>query len=111
MLFVIVVAGRPRAASSPPTARTRPIGIPGQGPSGSAPLGLDFLGRDVLSRVLSGGRSTLLLGGAATALIYLVGVTIGLIAGYSRSLVDPVLMRTVDLFLSFPGAAGDAAAS
>jgi len=79
-----------------------PIGIPGVGPSGSAPLGLDFLGRDVLSRVLNGGRSTLLLGGAATALTYLVGVTIGLIAGYSRSIVDPLLMRTVDVFLSFP---------
>jgi peptide/nickel transport system permease protein len=74
----------------------------GAGPSGSAPLGLDFLGRDVLSRVLSGGRSTLLLGGAATALTYLVGVTIGLIAGYARSIADPLLMRTVDVFLSFP---------
>ncbi len=78
------------------------VGIPGQGPTGPYPLGLDFLGRDVLSRVLDGGRSTLLLGGAATALIYLVGVPIGLIAGYSRSLVDPLLMRTVDLFLSIP---------
>jgi peptide/nickel transport system permease protein len=85
-----------------PHSTTAPIGIPGAGPGGSAPLGLDFLGRDVLSRVLSGGRSTLLLGGAATALTYLVGITIGLIAGYARSIADPILMRTVDVFLSFP---------
>jgi ABC-type dipeptide/oligopeptide/nickel transport system permease subunit len=81
---------------------TTPIGIPGAGPSGSAPFGLDFLGRDVLSRVLSGGRSTLLLGGAATALTYLVGIAVGLTAGYARSIADALLMRTVDVFLSFP---------
>jgi ABC-type dipeptide/oligopeptide/nickel transport system permease subunit len=85
-----------------PQSTTAPIGIPGAGPSGSAPLGLDFLGRDVLSRLLNGGRSTLLLGGVATALTYAVGVTVGLIAGYARSIADPLLMRTVDVFLSFP---------
>jgi peptide/nickel transport system permease protein len=85
-----------------PHSTVTPIGIPGAGPSASAPLGLDFLGRDVLSRLLSGGRSTLLLGGVATALTYLVGITVGLVAGYARSIADPLLMRTVDVFLSFP---------
>ncbi len=78
------------------------IGVPGQGPGPGAPLGLDFLGRDVLSRALYGGLSTLLLGGAATALTYLAGLTVGLTAGYSRSPADPVLMRGVDVVLSFP---------
>jgi peptide/nickel transport system permease protein len=85
-----------------PHSTTVPIGIPGEASNGNAVFGLDFLGRDVLSRVMSGGRSTLLLAAAATALTYLVGVTIGLIAGYVRSIADPVLMRTVDIFLSFP---------
>jgi ABC-type dipeptide/oligopeptide/nickel transport system permease subunit len=85
-----------------PHSTTTPVGIPGVGPSSSAPFGLDFLGRDVLSRVLGGGRSTLLLGGAATAITYLVGITVGLVAGYARSIADPLLMRTVDVFLSFP---------
>jgi peptide/nickel transport system permease protein len=85
-----------------PHNTTTPIGIPGAGPSGAAPFGLDFLGRDVLSRVLAGGRSTLLLGGAATLITYLVGITVGLTAGYARSIADPLLMRTVDVFLSFP---------
>jgi ABC-type dipeptide/oligopeptide/nickel transport system permease subunit len=65
-------------------------------------LGTDFLGRDVFSRVLHGGHSVLLLGGAATALAYVVGVVIGLVAGYSRSVVDPILMRSMDVLLAFP---------
>jgi peptide/nickel transport system permease protein len=85
-----------------PHGTSNPIGIPGEGSNGTAPLGLDFLGRDVLSRTLAGGRSTLLLGGAATLITYLVGVTVGLVAGYARSILDPLLMRTVDVFLSFP---------
>jgi ABC-type dipeptide/oligopeptide/nickel transport system permease subunit len=85
-----------------PHSTTAPVGIPGEAPGSAHLLGCDFLGRDVLSRLLSGGRSTLLLAGAATALTYLVGVTIGLVAGYSRSIADPLLMRTVDVALSFP---------
>ena len=78
------------------------LGPPGLSPVNGAPLGLDYLGRDVLSRVLDGGRSTLLLGLSATVLIYAVGLLVGLTAGYARTFVDPVLMRTVDLLLSFP---------
>lgn len=85
-----------------PHSSTATVGIPGLGSSAGYPLGLDFLGRDVLSRTLDGGRSTLLLGGAATLLTYLVGVSIGLAAGHYRSLIDPILMRSVDVVLSFP---------
>ena len=85
-----------------PHSATDTIGIPGLPRGPGAPLGLDFLGRDVLSRVLYGGRSTLLLGGAATVLTYLVGVPAGLVAGYSRTLLDPLIMRGVDVVLSFP---------
>jgi ABC-type dipeptide/oligopeptide/nickel transport system permease subunit len=60
------------------------------------------LGRDVLSRLLHGGRSVILLAAAATILAYLIGLTIGLVAGFSRSFVDPLLMRTVDVMLAFP---------
>jgi peptide/nickel transport system permease protein len=81
---------------------TAPIGLPLAGPSGSAPLGTDVLGRDVLSRLLYGGRSVIGLAAAATALAYAIGLAVGLIAGYSRSMVDPLLMRTVDVLLAFP---------
>jgi ABC-type dipeptide/oligopeptide/nickel transport system permease subunit len=79
-----------------------PIGAPGQTPSGGAPLGTDYLGRDVLSRLLSGGRSVIWIGGAATALAYLIGLGIGMTAGYTRSILDPLLMRAVDVLLAFP---------
>ena len=78
------------------------IGIPLEGRSDDAPLGYDFLGRDVLSRVLWGGRSVFELAGAATLLAYLLGAAIGLVAGFRRSLADPLLMRGVDVLLSFP---------
>jgi peptide/nickel transport system permease protein len=85
-----------------PRSTTAPLGAPLAGPSGQAPLGTDFLGRDVLSRVLAGGRSVIALAAAATALAYLIGLTIGLVAGYTRTFVDSLLMRTVDVMLAFP---------
>jgi peptide/nickel transport system permease protein len=77
-------------------------GIPYQTPTGKFLLGTDFLGRDVLSRVLWGGRTVIGLAGAATVLAYAVGGTIGLTAGYARSALDPLLMRTMDILLAFP---------
>jgi peptide/nickel transport system ATP-binding protein len=80
-----------------------PIGVPGAKPSGAFPLGTDYLGRDVLSRVLDGGLSVVWIASAATLLSYAAGLTIGLVAGHRRSLVDPVLMRGVDVLLALPG--------
>jgi peptide/nickel transport system permease protein len=100
VLFVVAVAlfGPLVAPHSP----NEPVGAPLTGPSSVALLGTDNLGRDVLSRVLYGGRSVLGLAAAATALAYLLGLAIGLVAGYTRSVVDPVLMRSVDVLLCFP---------
>ena len=85
-----------------PHGPSEPIGIPFEGSSGEALLGYDGLGRDVLSRVLWGGRSVLALAGLATLIAYLAGGLVGLIAGYSRSHVDPLLMRGVDVLISIP---------
>jgi ABC-type dipeptide/oligopeptide/nickel transport system permease subunit len=85
-----------------PYSPTATLGVPGAAPGGGHTLGLDFIGRDVLSRTLYGGRSTLLLAGLATVLTYAIGCAIGLVAGISRSAVDPVLMRGVDILLSVP---------
>ena len=85
-----------------PHSVATPIGPPGTPPYGSAPLGTDYLGRDVLSRLLHGGLSVIWIGSAATLLSYAAGITIGLVAGYRRSLIDPVLMRGVDVLLAFP---------
>jgi peptide/nickel transport system permease protein len=99
LLVVLVALLGPYVAPHDPTA---PIGADSVPPSSHATLGTDELGRDVLSRLLNGGRSVIGLALLATALAYLVGMTVGLVAGYSRSLADPVLMRTVDVMLAFP---------
>jgi peptide/nickel transport system permease protein len=78
------------------------VGAPGQPPGSGFILGTDYLGHDVLSRVLWGGRSVVWLSLSATALAYIAGSLIGLVAGYSRNLLDPILMRSVDVILVFP---------
>ncbi|MFC6954210.1 ABC transporter permease [Halorubellus litoreus] len=72
------------------------------GPGGQFLLGTDHLGRDLLSRVILGGRTSLLLGFGATALALLVGVPIGLTAGYAKGRVDEILMRIMDIIMSVP---------
>ncbi len=65
-------------------------------------LGADSLGRDVLARVLHGGRITLAIGVGVVALAFLIGVTAGLAAGYLGGWVDTLVMRIADAMLSFP---------
>ena len=71
-------------------------------PSWGHPLGTDDLGRDLLARVLYGGRISLAVGVAAMSMAITVGVFIGAVAGISRGWIDSVLMWLTDLFLSLP---------
>jgi peptide/nickel transport system permease protein len=71
-------------------------------PSGHYLLGGDFLGRDVLSRVLNGGWALLLMAGCATALGVACGAAAGVSAAYLRGRSDGIIMRAVDVILSFP---------
>jgi len=71
-------------------------------PSWAHPMGTDDLGRDVFSRVLYGARISLTIGFLAVAIAVAVGTAVGAIAGYVGGWVDALLMRFVDLFLSFP---------
>ncbi|WP_256296703.1 ABC transporter permease [Haloarchaeobius salinus] len=66
------------------------------------PLGTDGNGRDILSRLIYGARVSLLVGFLGTGLAMLVGVSVGLVAGYYRGKVDDVLMRSADVMLAFP---------
>ena len=65
-------------------------------------LGTDNQGRDLLSRVMWGGRKVLTIAPIAVACAYLIGCMLGLVAGYYRGWVDAVVMRFADIILSFP---------
>ena len=67
------------------------------------PLGTDQLGRDVLSRLVWGGRISIATGVAANIVVAVLGVCIGLVAGYFGGKVDAVLMCITDVLLAFPG--------
>lgn len=73
-----------------------------QGPSLGHPFGTDDLGRDTLTRVLFGGRISLLVGLLAMGISITIGTLVGAMAGYYRGSVDSFLMRLTDLFLSVP---------
>lgn len=78
------------------------VGAPFSPPGGEAPLGTDSLGRDVLSGLLHGGRSLLWMAFASTTLGVALGVALGMVAGYSRNLLDDVIMRALDMVYAFP---------
>lgn len=71
-------------------------------PSLKHPFGTDALGRDVFTRVLYGGRVSLLVGFVAEGIAILIGIVIGSISGYFSGRIDNILMRFVDVMLCFP---------
>lgn len=78
------------------------VGPPFATPGAGYPLGTDYLGRDVLSRFLDGGTLILFLAFLATTAGVVVGTALGLLAGYVRGAVGQIVMRSLDVVLSFP---------
>jgi peptide/nickel transport system permease protein len=103
---VVVAAFAPALAPSDPVKNrlldrlTPPMWA--QGGSARHPLGTDTLGRDVLSRLLHGARISLIVGLAAVLVAGVVGVGLGLVAGYRGGWADDLLMRLGDIQLAFP---------
>lgn len=71
-------------------------------PSWSHWLGTDAFGRDVLTRIMHGGRATLSIGVGVVAIAFVVGVSLGMLAGFAGGWTDTVIMRIVDAILAFP---------
>ena len=74
-----------------------------EGPSTLHWFGLDELGRDILSRVLSGARVSLVVGLVVVSVSALIGAAVGSIAGYYGGIVDEAISRFIDILLAFPG--------
>jgi peptide/nickel transport system permease protein len=72
------------------------------GPSAQYPLGTDHLGRDILSRLLHGSRTILLLAPLSVLASMIVGTFLGLVGGYSGGIIDEVVMRILDAIMAFP---------
>jgi peptide/nickel transport system permease protein len=100
--FVLVVFAVTLAGLSPYDPERTNVRARFAPPSLEHPFGTDDLGRDTLTRVLYGGRISLLVGFLSMALSVTVGTVFGGLAGYFRGWVDSTLMRATDLFLSLP---------
>jgi peptide/nickel transport system permease protein len=101
VIIVVAVVAAPLIATYDPTvgsafARLKSPGYPGHW------LGTDEVGRDLWSRMLYGGRLTLLCGVAPVTFALLVGGSLGLVAGYRGGLVNSFIMRSMDVLYAFP---------
>src|SRR5919197_964753 len=100
LLIFVVVAAAPLVAPSDPNRLNMAQAL--KPPSAAFPFGTDEVGRDLLSRVLFGGRESILAAFAVIAAAVGLGIVVGAAAGWSGGRVDEVLMRVTDLFFAFP---------
>jgi peptide/nickel transport system permease protein len=98
-IIVLVIAA---LLGSEPAALTQDLKNANKPPSLAFPFGTDRTGRDVFARTLVGGRVSLSVGLVAVVFSTLIGTTLGALAGYRRGWVDTVIMRLVDMVMSFP---------
>ncbi len=99
LILCVVVAG---PLVSPYSYETQDRSLGAQPPSGKNWFGTDTLGRDVLTRILYGGRISLLVGFCATAVSLTIGVLYGAVSGFAGGRVDAAMMRIVDILYTLP---------
>ncbi|MDZ7708003.1 MAG: ABC transporter permease [Trueperaceae bacterium] len=102
LIVVVVAAALVSFVWTPYPPNALDFSVQLQGPSWSHPLGTDHFGRDLLSRVLVGARSTLYVGVLAVGLALGLGSTVGLVSGWVGGWVDDAVMRLVDVLYAFP---------
>lgn len=101
-VYVLLALAGPALTAHDPLTRSGPDRLlPFQ--NTAHPLGTDERGRDLLSRLVWGARLSLLIQVVAVGISLLIGGSLGLLAGYVGRVCDLIIMRTMDLFLSFPG--------
>ena len=99
LLEIILVIVLPMIMKLDPYSIDRVFDAP---PGDTHILGTDSVGRDIFSRLVYGGRISLLVGFASTVISVILGLPLGLIAGYYRGLAESIIMRLADIFMSFP---------
>ncbi|HYM69896.1 MAG TPA: ABC transporter permease [bacterium] len=99
--YVVLAIGAPWLVPYDPSQNDLALRL--HPPSWQHWLGNDELGRDILSRLLGGARTSLLISVGAVALAVAVGVPLGLAAGYFRGRVDALISGTVEVLMAFPG--------
>ncbi|MEW6401928.1 MAG: ABC transporter permease, partial [Chloroflexota bacterium] len=102
IVFGILAIVSIAASISPFDPSASSLGERFQAPSAQHWFGTDSLGRDLLTRILYGGRISLTVGGIAVLISLLIGVPVGALAGYYGGTLDSLLMRITDAFLSLP---------
>ena len=102
VLVLVMVAIAVLGPLVSPHSASEIVGVPFAGPSADAPLGTDNLGRDALSRFLHGGATVIIVAFLATALAYLVGIALGMLAGLRGSAIDLTTVALMDVALAFP---------
>lgn len=100
-IYVILAIFAPLLAPYDPLKQDLPNML--QTPSAKHLLGTDEVGRDILSRVLYGSGISLRIGFTVVFLAFIIGVPIGVVAGYYGGLLDSLLMRAMDVLMAFPG--------
>jgi len=103
IVIIIVVMALVGPLVSPFDPAAQALSLRLVGPTGSHWFGLDELGRDVLSRVLSGARISLLVGVIVVGVSSIVGTVMGAVAGYFGGAIDEIISRAIDVLLAFPG--------
>ncbi len=105
MLVIVALAAPLLAPHAPNTQYREALLLPPvwqEGGNWSYPLGTDAVGRDLLSRLIYGARYSLFIGVIVVSIAVAGGVSVGLIAGFFRGIVDTAIMRVMDVILAFP---------
>lgn len=101
-LVALVVVALVALVHTPYSYRDVGVAVPYSGPSTSHWLGADILGRDVLSRLMVGAQVSLIVGVGTQVLVLVVGVPIGLMAGYYKGWLDTVVSTIISVFYGIP---------
>ena len=100
--MIVMVAAAPLIAPMSPSAQSSTAVLKGPGAIEGHLLGTDEYGRDILSRIIWGGRVSLEVGLASVVFAFAAGVPLGIVAGFRGGRIETAIMRSADMLMAFP---------